>query len=101
MMAGEFRWHLWPETHRRRIDALKIKLGGRCVSCGETNLNELEFHHPNGKAWRSNRVSRSTRLKKYEQEAEQGLVELLCDDCHNHSEDHPDTCFCPHCRGEF
>lgn len=99
-MAGEYRWHLQKQILVRRSNALKIKLGGVCVQCGETDLDELEFHHPHGKNWRSRDVSRFERLRRYEQDAAAGLVELLCDDCHNYPEEHPEYCFCPHCRGD-
>jgi hypothetical protein len=100
-MAGEFRWHLWKDTHRRRIDRLKLKLGGKCPSCGEDCLDELQFHHPEGKQWRSNQVGPSERIRRYEAEAAAGLVELLCGDCHKRPNEHLDTCFCPVCRGDF
>ena len=98
-MAGEYRWDQLPAILQRRRLSLIIKLGGCCVSCGASDPDELEFHHPRGKEWRSNQLSRSQRFARYEQDAAAGLVELLCDDCHNNPNDHPDTCFCPFCRG--
>jgi hypothetical protein len=95
-MAGEYRWHLMPELLKRRRKLLIIKLGGMCISCG--SRHNLEFHHPNGKSWRSRQYGPMTRLKIYEREIEEGLIELLCDTCHNDPKSHPDHCFCPHCR---
>lgn len=97
-MAGEYRWHLLPVLLRQRRDRLIIQLGGKCQQCGLKDFDELEFHHPYGKDWRSAVLSRGQRLTRYESDARAGLVILLCDDCHNSPEDHPDFCFCPSCR---
>lgn len=98
IMAGENRWHLMAAYRKHRKLRLIAKLGGKCVVCGESDVSLLEFHHKYGKNWTSNQVWSNQRIRIYEQEAEKGLIELLCDDCHNHPEKHPGTCFCPFCR---
>lgn len=97
-MAGEYRWHLVPDVIERKRFALIRKMGGRCKSCG--CRDDLEFHHPNGKKWRSNAVSRFERLRRYETDFRNGELILLCNDCHNDGTYHPDDCFCSTCRGE-
>lgn len=94
-----YRWHTLSGSLRKRKLRIVEKLGGCCVVCGETDIDLLEFHHPAGKNWRSRDCSRTQRLKRYEEDADAGLVELLCDSCHNDNSKHPDTCFCPFCRG--
>jgi len=97
-MAGEYRWHLIPDIINKQRAALIELMGGTCISCGSSE--DLEFHHPNGKNWRSKDLSQFQRMRKYEEDASNGELELLCDACHNNPNDHPDTCFCPHCIGE-
>lgn len=95
-MAGEYRWDKVPEILDRRRGRLIRKLGGRCVRCG--SREDLEFHHPHGKPWRARLLSRFQRLARYEQDAANGNLELLCKDCHDQPDEHPDYCFCPFCR---
>lgn len=99
-MSGENRWHLIPDYLRRRVDALKIRLGGRCCGydCDVNDLSKLEFHHKYGKSWKSSQYGPAQRIRIYEQEAEMGLIDLLCVDCHRFAGSHPDICFCPVCR---
>lgn len=99
-MAGEYRWDKLPLILQQIRLSLIAKLGGVCIVCGDDNPDELEFHHPEGKTWRSNRLNRLARLRKYAEDIDSGLVELLCDACHNNPNDHPDACFCPFCRGK-
>lgn len=95
-----YRWHLIPAILQSRKLALIQKLGGKCVSCDEDDPAVLEFHHKYGKSWRSRDYSRFQRMAKYEEDADAGEIELLCDACHNNTNDHPDDCFCAACRGE-
>lgn len=97
-MAGEYRWHLVPESLEQRRAALIAALGGVCERCKSTE--DLDVHHKYGKSWRSNELSRFQRLARYEQDAREGLVILLCKDCHEQPVEHPDDCFCPFCRGD-
>lgn len=99
-MAGEYRWDLYKKMVRRRIRALKKNLGGKCVSCDEPKLRKLEFHHKNGKSWTANKVGPLRRIQTYEREAAEGLICLLCRDCHRDPKKHYDGCFCPSCRGD-
>lgn len=97
-MAGEYRWHLIDDFLEKEKKRLVDLLGGLCVVCQESDISLLEFHHRNGKNWRSRSLSRSQRLKRYEQDILDGEVYLLCDTCHNDPSEHPDDCFCPFCR---
>ena len=100
MSNNRYRWDVLRESIRSRISVLKQKLGGQCKQCGETDFNKLEFHHHQGKAYDSNRLSRTQRIRRYEQEAEEGLIVLLCKNCHQVKLSHGESCFCPFCRGE-
>lgn len=104
-MAGEYRWHLFKKIVHQATRRLKIRLGGKCVGrgpdgsgCMERRLRKLEFHHRLGKDWRSNRIGQLRRVEIYSAEAAEGLIELLCSDCHRNVGRHPETCFCPKCR---
>jgi len=64
--------------HRRRA-ALTAKLGGKCVHPGCETTEWLEFHHTDNESrrhWR--KMNRWTRIKHYELDAEQGMIELRC-----------------------
>lgn len=63
---------------RRRAKLIR-ELGGRCAECGVEV--DLEFHHKNGRIWVARKTSRWRRIKRYEEEAYLGLIELLCADC--------------------
>ena len=63
---------------KRRAKLIR-ELGGECVECGADF--DLEFHHVNGRTWIARKTSRWVRIKRYEEEACYGLIELLCADC--------------------
>ncbi len=67
--------------YERRRRALVEKMGGQCQSdhCGKKE--NLEFHHPNGRAYDTWRLSRWTRIAVYEREHALGLLELRCRSC--------------------
>lgn len=69
---------------RQRRRALIEKLGGKCAKCGEDT--ELEFHHKFGRTWISKEVNRRKRMKLYEEDFEQGKLQLLCKKCHKRIE---------------
>lgn len=63
-----------------RIKQRLIKrLGGKCVDC--KSPFDLEFDHKYGATWQRRKMWSGARLKKYEEEIEQGLIELRCSDC--------------------
>lgn len=68
---------------RRRltlIDLLAEKCGGKvCARCGADG--PLEIHHIYGRSWHPRKTSSTMRLRIYLQEAERGLLSLLCPDC--------------------
>ncbi len=82
------KWQPWEKVKeryqrmwRRRKAALLAKLGGKCRKCGATE--DLHFHHTVGRSWgRPGRLSMASRVKRYEEDAERGELELLCRSCH-------------------
>ncbi len=66
--------------HRER-EALIIQLGGKCIRCLCLDFRRLEFDHPNGRPYDLEKLSRLSRLKLYQKEAQQGTVRLLCRTC--------------------
>lgn len=67
------------KMYRRRRRALIAKLGGHCAICGSGR--KIEFDHPNGRDYDLAKMARWTRIKQYEEEAEKGLIRLLCRYC--------------------
>lgn len=63
-----------------RRAALVAQLGGKCANAKCGSRLELQFDHPNGRAWRPDRCG-WTRLKIYEREARAGIIRLLCAKC--------------------
>jgi len=60
---------------------LVIKLGGKCRMCGSTE--ELELDHPNGKDYEARKLSPQMRMKRYEENYENGQLDLLCHNCNS------------------
>ena len=52
-----------------------------CALCPERDPDRLQFDHIGGAAYKRNRLSYSARMKRYEREAELGLLRLLCKPC--------------------
>ena len=69
----------------RYARALRAKLieqlGGKCALCLEADPAKLQFDHIHGAHYVHNRLSSSARMKRYEREAELGLIRLLCGPC--------------------
>ena len=57
------------------------QLGGRCTLCPSADPEVLEFDHIRGRSYNPNQLSYSSRMKRYEREAEAGLLRLLCGPC--------------------
>lgn len=75
----------WGETcrkalryYQRRLDLIQ-KLGGKCVECGYKK--RLELDHINGRDWEPSKKSRWTRIARYEREAKEGKLQVLCRWC--------------------
>lgn len=67
------------EARTRRRNRLIQRLGGKCVEC--ESIVDLEFDHIFPRNWKSHTVSSDRRLAIYEQEADAGLLQLLCRSC--------------------
>lgn len=71
--------------HRERAailrDKLVRRLGGCCVQC--ESIDELQFDHidPRTRTWVARRCSQWGRMRRYWNEALQGLIQLLCKSC--------------------
>lgn len=71
------RWEARTLAHRR--ERLIEKLGGECMERGRGPCKgPLEFDHIEGATWLLRGVSSLVRMKRYEAEAEQYLIQLLC-----------------------
>lgn len=64
---------------RHRRAALIERLGGKCVLCGTTD--RLEFDHIHGATWKLDSFNSRDRMKMYEQDADAGLLRILCRSC--------------------
>jgi hypothetical protein len=72
----------WLKTKSRlnvRRNFLIIKLGGQCRLCRSTK--NLELDHPDGKNWEARKFSPQMRMKRYEEDYENGQLDLLCKSC--------------------
>lgn len=74
-----YRWQVLKESLAERRAALIVKLGGRCRQCVATE--KLEFHHTKPRTWTAAAVSRIVRIRLYETDYENGVIELLCKKC--------------------
>ena len=73
--------------HKRRSKLIK-KLGGECAKCGRKR--NLTFDHLKPRTWSCRKLARWVRIKRYEEEAEKGLIQVLCADC-NRRKGEPQT----------
>lgn len=62
-----------------RRTALLAALGSTCARCGARD--RLEFDHPRGRTWRATDLAPWMRIKRYEQDAREGNLRLLCRPC--------------------
>jgi hypothetical protein len=72
----------WRRNARRRLIE---QLGGKCVDCGLTDFEKLEFDHitPLTREQRDHRVriGANSRIVMYRKEAAEGLLTLRCGGC--------------------
>jgi len=75
----------WKETcrkalryYQRRMELIE-KLGGKCAECGYKK--RLEIDHIKGRDWEPSKKSRWTRIARYEREAKEGKLQVLCRWC--------------------
>lgn len=59
-------------------DSIVKKLGGRCVEPGCGTTKNLEFDHKRPRTWVAKKLGQLQRLRVYEREADQDLLELRC-----------------------
>lgn len=65
----------------RRRQALVKALGGRCSLCGQRHALEFDHVDPKTRTWVAAKVGSRDRVVRYEREAAQGLLRLLCRAC--------------------
>jgi len=65
----------WAVQARRN---LVIELGGKCVVCGETDMEKLQIDHIEGRDWDLEKFSSSHRVSIYRREAKEGKLQVLC-----------------------
>jgi 5-methylcytosine-specific restriction endonuclease McrA len=67
--------------HRRRGEAIK-QLGGRCVVCGESNPDKLEFDHVDSTTREFTIAKKLAGVSEEKLQAELEKCQLLCKKCH-------------------
>lgn len=67
-------------AHRVKTRLIE-SLGGECWACGARV--DLEIDHPNGRDWSVRRAGLTWRVSKYQREAKEGLVRVLCRECNS------------------
>jgi 5-methylcytosine-specific restriction endonuclease McrA len=76
----------WGEYLAKKRQKLLIMMGGVCAACGEDDLALLEIDHIEDRQYEPRQLSRTKRLKMYEEEYRQGRVRLLCSSCNKSNE---------------
>jgi 5-methylcytosine-specific restriction endonuclease McrA len=71
------------EWARRKRRELIAQLGGKCVTCGETEYEKLTFDHIDGKDWSARGKSTDQRMCRYVKEAKLDLLQILCQVCNS------------------
>jgi hypothetical protein len=67
--------------YQRKKLALIESLGGKCAECGSED--QLTFDHKDGRDWDIRAVHACKRLRIYTEEADAGLIQLLCLSCNS------------------
>lgn len=68
-------------SYKRRRSELVERMGSKCEWCGEADQTKLELHHTKPREWVASKLSRWQRIKRCEEEFEQGVLMLLCKRC--------------------
>jgi len=69
------------KTYAKKKSDLVQYLGGCCRQCG--SIIDLTFDHIDGRDWDIRAVHSTKRIRIYREEAEQGLLQLLCLSCNS------------------
>lgn len=80
----------WAQIHRAR---LIVQLGGRCAWCGTEE--DLTIDHIYGRNWSVRMTSSDQRVRRYEREARQGKIQILCNECNLRKRWQGDECAQP------
>src|SRR5690606_32918172 len=67
------------KSYRRRRAKLIEAMGGKCDYCG--SVEKLEFHHLQRRTWVARNLSRWSRIARYWEEFEWGVLKLACAPC--------------------
>lgn len=81
-LSTEERVRKYQAEHIVRCSMAKVRLGGKCVDCGVTDLRVLAFDHidPKTKRWE---VSKMRNKSTADFELEVGKCTLRCHNCHH------------------
>jgi hypothetical protein len=75
------------EWAKRARLALIESLGGICVDCGCTELNDLQLDHIAPAGWNRESVDQSWRMSIYRREAKEGKLTVRCYSCNASKKD--------------
>lgn len=75
----------------KRVRAeLVMQLGGKCVDCGETEIDRLQLDHIQPCEWaeRRGKMDASMRMSIMRREAKEGKITVRCEICNPAKSDH-------------
>ena len=72
----------YKDYYRRKWTALQEALGGQCAACGSTERLEFDHIRPSSRTWKVRDAGFFRSAQLYAKDAEHGLLQLLCRDCH-------------------
>lgn len=75
-------------TYKKRRRVLIRTLGGVCSNCKSSS--QLELDHICGRDYDIKQLNRWTRIARYEREAADGLLQVLCKSCNSRKGDPQD-----------
>jgi hypothetical protein len=80
--SNEYMREYMAMRYYKRMDKAITQLGGKCVKCGNCNIDELEFDHidPSTKSFEIGKRAASISEEKLQKELSK--CQLLCKKCH-------------------